>query len=1160
MPERPVIFLAFANEQNDQTRYLRGLAKEQILLKEALESAVDADLCELIVESNASVKSIINTFQKKKYRDRIAIFHYGGHADGYQLLLESIEGENVVAHGEGLVSFFSKQKGLRLIFLNGCSTQQQAMDLVKAGIPAVIGTSSSIDDDIATRLAVRFYSSVGQGNSIDRAWKESEDEVRMTTGTSNTRSLYFKAIEAVPDRFPWEIYFREGAEIIRNWNLPDAGDNPLFGLPAIPATYQLPDEPFRFLRRYEREQARLFFGRSYYIHTLYKQVTDPNGPAVILLHGQSGVGKSSLLDAGLLPRLEEAYEVISVRRDQEKGLLGTFQEALGVSQKQLNLHQLTLIANDFDEKTQAQFEDFIEKLKGKEVRVGLDAISFSDEELNRFIQLGSLFQVWQEIEAKTGKPLIVILDQVEEMYTRPMRSSNEESISPFAPPKDQKDEFRPFLRVIQSMFDQQTDRLKGKLVLSYRKEYHPDIEEEFRQLQIPRSTVFLEQLSEKDLLEVIRAYVTQSALLKKYNIQTDELLAETIAADLVQDPDSPVAPVFQIILSKLWEMGKKQGLVAGMDHEVRFSMSNYLKLQDEGIQMRDFYRQQMVQLRIIAEKIGHADIIDSGLALDLLHYHVTDLGTAGSHRMQAVRDRYIKQQEKIDTLLEECADLSLLYQIDEATRTMLAHDTLAPIIELEYNESDKPTQRATRIMSAKMADRKALTHQEKERNTSDVLNQVFLDEVDLSVVESAMSAMPLFSEEEEELISISRQKRTERQAARRRNRTIQLSLLTMLVLGSIIFAIFQNRSAEKIRVANTDRSNKNMVRAAQEIEHLNYDEAFLLLNESLAFNIAPEGASGSLAELAYIFTESQQLAKAKEVLTVALKSISGSPANAVEAQLSAVETALADSDTFAIQEQLLKAVALLGGEEQLQELAARYYPSMIQVEGGFYLMGTDEPSAEEEQWAVPAHPVSVDNFELGKHEVTVAQYKLFCMATGREMPEPTATHWIASHPIVAISWHAANAYCEWLTEKTGIMHRLPTEAEWEFAARGGIQEDTYVFAGGDSLSAVAWHNENTNYTKPIGTREPNSLGLHDMSGNVQEWCADWFGRYPEDGDFLENPPGPENPMADKSGRVARGGSWESPPLLHRVTFRQGYDPNEEELVVVGFRCWREWVE
>ena len=119
MQQKPVIFLAFANEMESASRYLRGLAKEKALIREKLERATEAGLCEVVVESNATVGSILNTFQKPRYRDRIAIFHYGGHADGYQLLLESLEGSNVVAHGEGLVSFFARQKGLKLIFLNG---------------------------------------------------------------------------------------------------------------------------------------------------------------------------------------------------------------------------------------------------------------------------------------------------------------------------------------------------------------------------------------------------------------------------------------------------------------------------------------------------------------------------------------------------------------------------------------------------------------------------------------------------------------------------------------------------------------------------------------------------------------------------------------------------------------------------------------------------------------------------------------------------------------------------------------------------------------------------------------------------------------------------------------------------------------------------------
>ena len=111
--------------------------------------------------------------------------------------------------------------------------------------------------------------------------------------------------------------------------MPEAVDNPLFGLPPIPKTHDLPETPFLFLKRYERQHAEIFFGRSYYIRDLYHRVSDRNAPPIILLYGNSGVGKSSLFDAGLNPRLENEYEVIYARRDQEKGVFDTLNFALG---------------------------------------------------------------------------------------------------------------------------------------------------------------------------------------------------------------------------------------------------------------------------------------------------------------------------------------------------------------------------------------------------------------------------------------------------------------------------------------------------------------------------------------------------------------------------------------------------------------------------------------------------------------------------------------------------------------------------------------------------------------------------------------------------------------------------------------------------------------
>ncbi|MGB0526080.1 MAG: CHAT domain-containing protein, partial [Flammeovirgaceae bacterium] len=232
MPQKPVIFLAFANDRVDHTAYLRNLPIELDGIRSALQKAVKAGLCEVVERSNATIQHILDVFQDEYYKDRIAIFHYGGHANGYQLLLENLDGSHASAHADGLVSFFSKQQGLQLIFLNGCSSQQQALDLIGAGVAAVIGTSQSINDDVATQLAIRFYKGMAAGKAIDRSWQEAIDEVKITKGTANMRDLFWDGMEestfssspavetqnlASPqplshlDRFPWEIHYKEGA-------------------------------------------------------------------------------------------------------------------------------------------------------------------------------------------------------------------------------------------------------------------------------------------------------------------------------------------------------------------------------------------------------------------------------------------------------------------------------------------------------------------------------------------------------------------------------------------------------------------------------------------------------------------------------------------------------------------------------------------------------------------------------------------------------------------------------------------------------------------------------------------------------------------------------------------------------------------------------------
>jgi formylglycine-generating enzyme required for sulfatase activity len=159
---------------------------------------------------------------------------------------------------------------------------------------------------------------------------------------------------------------------------------------------------------------------------------------------------------------------------------------------------------------------------------------------------------------------------------------------------------------------------------------------------------------------------------------------------------------------------------------------------------------------------------------------------------------------------------------------------------------------------------------------------------------------------------------------------------------------------------------------------------------------------------------------------------------------------------------------------------------------------------------------------MGKYEVTVAEYKAFCTATGRTMPVAPSWGWNDKHPMVYVSFDDANAYCNWLSETTGKNYRLPTEAEWEYAARGGNKSRGYTYSGSDDADEASWSSDNAGeQTQACGRKKANELGLYDMSGNVWEWCTDWY----SDTDYSSSPS--TNPIGPSSGsyRVLRGGSW-----------------------------------
>lgn len=211
------------------------------------------------------------------------------------------------------------------------------------------------------------------------------------------------------------------------------------------------------------------------------------------------------------------------------------------------------------------------------------------------------------------------------------------------------------------------------------------------------------------------------------------------------------------------------------------------------------------------------------------------------------------------------------------------------------------------------------------------------------------------------------------------------------------------------------------------------------------------------------------------------------------------------------------------------------------------MMGSNDGNANEK----PVHQVTLNNYYIGKYEVTLAQFKAFIEDSGYNTDAEKGTGGYGSyiwengnwnnkdginwrhdvngklqsddrHPVIHISWNDAMEFCKWLSSKTGKNFTLPTEAEWEYAARGGNKSKGYQYAGSNEIGSVAWHSDNSGYkTHPVGLKQANELGLYDMSGNVWEWCSDWYGE-----NYYANSPA-NNPKGPDAGslRVLRGGSW-----------------------------------
>ena len=206
--------------------------------------------------------------------------------------------------------------------------------------------------------------------------------------------------------------------------------------------------------------------------------------------------------------------------------------------------------------------------------------------------------------------------------------------------------------------------------------------------------------------------------------------------------------------------------------------------------------------------------------------------------------------------------------------------------------------------------------------------------------------------------------------------------------------------------------------------------------------------------------------------------------------------------------------------------------NMVEVLGGSFIMGgTPEQGEEAFSDEKPPHKVTVTTFYIGRYPITQEQWKAV-------MGSNPSYFQGERHPVEQVNWTDCQVFVKKLSEMTGMHFRLPTEAEWEFAARGGNRSKGYKYSGGDLLPQLAWYNENSGSTShEVGLKSPNELGLYDMSGNIWEWVQDWKGDFSEEDQT--NPTGP----ADGDERVCRGGGWNREHDRCRVSYRGDDEPD-----------------
>lgn len=803
------------------------------------------------------------------------------------------------------------------------------------------------------------------------------------------------------------------------------------------------------------QQRQIFFGRTKDIENLYQLLSLED---LVVLYSKSGLGKSSLINAGVIPKihLEEDFKPFSIRfgaytKEQEKKPVIT-------TSQQLSLNN--------------------------ESKIYLDKLIPKDNSFWYFIKDKQLQ------EKNKNKGYLLIFDQFEELFTYP-----EEEILKF------KKELKEILN--------------NQIPQRFREALEKQFEEDNLELTEEELELFHKEVDIKVLLAIRSDRMSLLNELKDYLPNILRHCYELDALSVEQAEDAILNPAFRkdkTFISPTFDFDDNV-----LDAILQFLTKNYTQ-KIESFQLQILC--QNIEKKIIDKKLQIVTVADIGDIESIYKNHYDNLiGGIGVEEEQLAARKLIEEglifeeEERrlslyegqifksfgvTPDLLKRLVDSHLLRaepSMQGGYTYELCHDTLvAPVLDAKK----KRIEAEERIKAKEEQERKRKDAEEERKR-----------------------------EEERRLLAVERK-------GKRRARILAV-IASLFGIGAIIlsfWAIKLMQTARDSEIMAREQSHiaieqKAFAQKAEQEAYQAFKEAQLQKNIADSLRVVSEGKLNLISKQYKEISRQKKIAE--ENLILAKKNEQEALLALEEAKrLKAenIQTSTADS-TYVPEKDLPANINL--------------EPQMVFVKGGPFVMGctTQEDCLDDEK---PARTVTVSDFSIGKYEVTQEEWVEVMGNSPSYFSDCTRC------PVENVSWLDVQSYINRLNEVTGKKYRLPTEAEWEYTARGGNYSKGYKYSGSNGLESIAWNGENSNEkTHPVGSKSPNELGIYDLSGNVYEWCSDYYGDYANGA--MNNPKGLES----GSFKVVRGGSWfDNSVNTSRVSYR-GYNQPSSRSRDVGFR-------